>query len=337
MTEKKYGGATGVPQPKTVAKAKNEALAQTVKKDRIEEEEEEFNLSKEDLAKLKKAGEITRELKAYAKEFIKPGMPLLEIAEKIDAKIIELGGKPAFPVNLSIDEVAAHATPAHNEEGKAQGLLKVDIGVHIDGLVADTAISIDLEDNPTNKALIEAAEKALDAALENLTPETEIREIGASISHEITKRGFQPIVNLSGHSINQYDLHAGITIPNIDNAQDFTLPEGVYAIEPFATTGVGKVRDGKPSGIYHLQSENPVRDPFAREVLEYIKEEYQTLPFCSRWLVKKFGSRALIALKRLEEASILHHYPQLIEQSKGKVAQAEHTVILFGKEKIITT
>src|SRR3989338_1396877 len=117
------------------------------------------------IEKLKKAGTITKEVKSYAKLFIIKGMSLLEIAEKIENKIKELGGSPAFPVNLSINEVAAHSTPSWNDTGVAEGLLKVDIGVHIDGWVADTAITLDLENTDENKKLIQAAEQALKDAV----------------------------------------------------------------------------------------------------------------------------------------------------------------------------
>ncbi len=298
-------------------------------------------MTPEELLKLTKAGSIASQTVAFARSFIKKDMPLLEIAEKIEDKIRELGGNPAFPVNLSMNEIAAHATPAFNDTQTAYGLLKVDIGVHISGIVADTAFSIDLENNEENKALIASAENALKQAtiLIKTNKQVKIREIGRTISAEIESNGFQPIRNLSGHSIESFNLHAGITVPNYDNAQEKVLDLGVYAIEPFATlsTGAGMVRDGKRSGIYALRKESPVRDPTARGILRYILENYKTLPFCARWLQKKFGSRALLALSRLEQAGILHHYPQLIEQAGKKVAQAEHTVIITEKERIITT
>ncbi|MBI4116210.1 type II methionyl aminopeptidase, partial [Candidatus Pacearchaeota archaeon] len=65
-------------------------------------------------------------------------------------------------------------------------------------------------------------------------------------------------------------------------------------------------------------------------------EEYKTLPFASRWIVKKFGTRALIGLRQLEENGNLHHHPVLMESSKGVVSQAEHT-ILIEKDKVIVT
>ena len=131
-------------------------------------------------------------------------------------------------------------------------------------------------------------------------------------------------------------LHAGITIPNINDNRNIKLKDGLYAIEPFATKGSGKVRDGKPSGIYELISEKKPRSQIAREVLVFITEEYNTLPFCSRWIYNKFGSKGVFALNELESLGILHHFKQLIEVSGAKVSQAEHT-ILIEKDKIITT
>ena len=294
-------------------------------------------MNKEEIEKTKKAGKIAQEVVAYAKEIVKPRMKLIIIADKIDLKITELGAKPAFPVNLSINEIAAHCTPAFNDEEIARGLLKIDIGLQIDGYVADTAFSLDMENSEENKKIIEAAEAGLKVALETIEMGVSLGEIGKKVQEAINKKGFVPIKNLSGHKIEQYELHAGLNIPNYDSGQKQEIEEGVYAIEPFATNGLGRVKDGKPSGIYRLVKEGNVRDNFAREVLKFIVEEYNTLPFCSRWIVKKFGSRGLLALRMIEQAGILHQYAQLIEEGKGKVAQAEHTIILTEKEKIVST
>lgn len=337
MTEKQYSGATSHGFKEKAEGKMTQSLNVPSSKKKKESAEEQIETENIELTKLKQAGEFAKQVKDYARAIIKPKTPLLEIAEKIENKILELGGKPAFPVNLSINEIAAHFTPSYNEISTAHGLLKVDIGVHVDGFTADTAFSLDLEDNNENKKLIEAAESALKEAIEKISYNIPLKEIGKSIETAIVKFGFQPIINLSGHSIEQYELHSGITIPNHNNSQEFKLPEGTYAIEPFATSGTGKVIDGKPSGIYKLEKEGSVRDSFAREVLSYIKEEYKSLPFCSRWLVKKFGTRALIALKRIEEAGLLHQYPQLVEQNRKPVAQAEHTVVITKTEKIVTT
>jgi len=338
MTEKHYGGTSSQDYKEKDFSVKSKSFKKkekTINKSSDLDDSEE--ISKEDLEILKKVGSITAETVKYAKSFIKSEMPLLEIAEKIEAKIQELGAKPAFPVNLSINEIAAHSTPSFNSTDKAHGLLKVDLGCHISGLAADTAFSLDLENSEKNKKLIEAAESALNSALKIIKSSVSLGEIGKEIESTITSFGFQPIHNLSGHSISPWNLHSGITVPNYNTEQLQLLTPGLYAIEPFATSGEGAVRDGKLSGIYHLEKPGNVRDSFARQVLEFIEEEYQTLPFASRWIHKKFGSRGLLALRQIESAGLLHHYPQLIERSGKKVSQAEHTVIITRGKAIITT
>ncbi len=287
--------------------------------------------------KIIKAGKIASEAKKYARTIAKPGVLLLEIAEKIEAKIAELGGKPAFPVNLSINDIAAHYTPSYDDKTFAHDLLKIDLGVHVNGWVADTAFSINLENSEENRKLISASENALKAASKTMKFNVKNNDIGKEIEKAISSAGFSPVINLSGHGIEKNELHHGITIPNIDNKQEIPIKQGLYAIEPFATNGSGKVYDGKPSGIYELKSEKSPRSPNAREVLDFIIKEYQTLPFCSRWLVKKFGAKALFSLKQLEDNGNLHQFSLLMESSHGKVSQNENTFLVTDKEVIVTS
>jgi methionyl aminopeptidase len=290
-----------------------------------------------DKEKILKAGKIAKEVKEYSKSIIKKGMPLLEIAEKIEEKIKELGGEAAFPTNLSINQIAAHYTPRHDDIRVAEGLLKVDLGAHVEGFIADTAYSIDLEENETNKKLIEASSEALKKAQSLIKEGISTSEIGEKISETIESYGFSPIINLSGHEMKEYELHAGLTIPNFNDKKNFIVEEGLYAIEPFATNGNGKVKDGKPSGIYMLIDSKNVRSPIAREVLDFILDKYQTLPFCERWLVKEFGTKALFGLRQLEQNGNLHHYAQLVEVNDGIVSQAENTVFVEKGRTIITS
>jgi methionyl aminopeptidase len=288
-------------------------------------------MEKQVIDKILKAGKIAQELRKYARDIVVKGTNLYEIATLIDDKIEALGAKPAFPVNLSINEIAAHYTPSYGDKKTAHGLLKVDIGIQIDGYIADNL--------PENQKLIEAAESAVSASVSEFIIDKKLTEIGAKINSVISKFGFTSITNLSGHSIERFVIHAGWTVPNYDSGQTDILEEGLYATEPFATNGHGRVRDGANSGIYRIDSDSgAVRDRFAREVIAWIADEYQTLPFASRWIHKKFGSRGLLALKQLEQAGVLYQYPQLVEVSGGKVAQAEHTVLLLkdGKKYITT-
>lgn len=290
--------------------------------------------------KIIKAGKIASQVREFARTIVKKDKPLIEIADEIESKIFKLGGKPAFPTNTSINEVAAHYTPSYNDETKAHGLIKIDFGVHVDGFISDNAFSVDLDNSEENKKLIQSTKDALDNAIKKIGINKTTSEIGKEIQKTIENKGFQPIINLSGHEIKQYDLHAGLSIPNFEDNSKHIITPGLYAIEPFATlsTGSGKVQDKNPSGIYILIDDRIPRTPFAREVLEYIIENYNTIPFCSRWLVKEFGTKALLALKQLEQNSNLHHFKQLVESSNSKVSQTEHTVLLTEKgEKIVTT
>lgn len=287
--------------------------------------------------KILQAGKIASQVRDFIKPQIKKGTPLLEIAEKIEDKIIKLGGKPAFPTNLSIDNIAAHYTPSHNDETKAHGLLKIDFGVHINGNLADTAFSIDLENSQENKKLITASEDALEKGIAIAKENIPASEIGKMIEQTIIKENLLPVRNLAGHQIENYELHAGISIPNINDNKNVILEKGLYAIEPFATNGSGKVHDGKLSEIYMVIDSKNVRSPIAREMLNFILEEYQTLPFCSRWLVKQFGTKAMIGLSQLTQNGNLHRFEQLVEIPGSKVAQSEHTILVEGNEVIVTT
>ncbi len=289
-------------------------------------------MDEKDLSDYKKAGEISVKVKEFARKFIKKDMLLTEIAKKIEVEIGKLGGELAFPVNLSINDIAAHYHPLFNDERKAEGLLKVDFGVHINGCIADTAISIDLDGK--YKELIEASEYALNQALSILDKDPTLHEIGEIIQASIEERGFSPIVNLSGHSIDKYDIHAGITIPNYGNNSKSKLKDGVYAIEPFVTTGEGKIYEGANGNIYILNKPKNIRSEMARRILEYIVEKKKTLPFSSRELQEKFGGMARLAIRELEQNNVIKGFAQLIEVSHKPVAQSEHTFIK-DKGKII--
>jgi methionyl aminopeptidase len=282
-----------------------------------------------ELQKWRQAGKLGSETLAYAKSIVKLDMPLLELAEKIEEFVESKKAKFAFPVNLSKDEIAAHFSPQYGSEEKAEGLLKIDLGVSLDGYISDLSCTVDLTKEKKYTKLIEASQKALNEAIKLIKPGIEIRKIGKAIQEAISSYGFAPIVNLSGHELQQWKLHAGLTIPNFDNNSDVKLKEGqVLAIEPFATTGQGMIQDGKPSGIYNFLEKHSARDPLAKEILAFIEQEYHELPFSSRWIVKKFGTRALFSLRALEQAQALHQFKQLVEKTKMPVSQAEATVLV---------
>ena len=294
-------------------------------------------MNKQEIKDYKKAGEILAKVREYSKKIIKPGTLLLDIAREIENKILELGGEIAFPVNLSINEVAAHYHSTLEDKTIAQGLLKVDLGIHINGYIADSAFSLDLSKDKKYTKLIQASKEALDNALELLNKNPTLNEIGSIIEETIKKCGFSSIRNLSGHGLSKYDLHSGIVIPNYPNKNSKKLLEGAYAIEPFSTTGKGEVYEGNPSNIYVLIKKKNIRNLTSKKILNYIIEKHKTLPFSLREIQEKFGKMARFCLKDLEKNEIVYSFPQLIEKSHKPVAQSEHTFIKLSNKKIIIT
>ena len=283
-----------------------------------------------------KAGKIAAQALDYGSKLIKVDASLKDVIEKTEKKIFDLGGKPAFPVQISMNDMAAHFTI--NEEDsffKENDIVKLDVGAHVDGHIGDNAVTIDLGDN---KDLVKASKMALHEAIKLVKPGTKLFEIGEVVEKTISEYGFNPIRNLSGHGINVYEEHSGFTIPNFNNKDKTELEDGqVIAIEPFATDGSGLVREGKLSGIYKVVNLKQVRNDITRDVLKFIMEDYNVLPFCKRWLLKKFpGFKVNFALRMLEKDGIVHHYPQLPEQSKGLVSQHEHTLLVKDNPKILT-
>jgi len=287
----------------------------------------------EEKEKLLQAGKMASEVREFIRSEAKPGVKLLDLANKADGKIISLGGKPAFPINLSLNHIAAHFTPGINDEHvfTEQDVLKIDVGVQVDGFIADTACTVGFETD-----LIKASEEALKAAVKVCRPGVKVCEIGREVEQVIKSYDdYEPIRNLNGHSLERYDLHSGLTIPNFDNTCQDVLNEGdVVAIEPFATTGVGRVKEGKPSGIYKLEGFAPIRSMEARKLMQFIEKKYNYLPFARRWLAAMPAN--ILNLKILEREGVVTQYPELPEESRGLVSQTEHTVIIEDKP-IVTT
>ena len=298
-------------------------------------------LDSEEIEKYIKAGEIAARVRELAEKYAKPGMKIIELAEYVENKIIELGGKPAFPCNISINEEAAHRTPVIDDELVIpdNSVVKVDIGVHIDGYIADTATTLNF--NPQYEGLVLAVEEALEKALSVIGPGVKINQVGRIIEELLRRRGFRPIRNLSGHSLLRYTIHGGTSIPNTYEPlllSKFRSGEA-YAIEPFGTDGVGYVVESNITTIYAL-SKIKARGLTREEqlIFNYIKNEYKTLPFTERWLVRLLNKNRLRnAIRRLYERRIIRGYPILVEASKSMVAQFEHTVLILDKEVIVTT
>ena len=261
------------------------------------------------------------------------GRSLFEICESIENEIISLGGSPAFPVNVSLNEIAAHYTAEPNDQIKVEDtdVLKIDLGVHIDGYIADTAVTVCY--NPKYEHLVNIAELTLSEAIKVAKFNTKSSEIGKTIENTITNNGLKPIQNLSGHSLDQYIVHAGKSIPNIKTlGSSFSLVNNQsYAIEPFVTTkdGLGIVYEGKIKNIFSLISRKPTKDKDSDDFISYLWNRFKTLPFAMRWLVKDYDEPVLRkTIEYLIKRKNIRSYPVLVEGNNKIVCQAEHTIFI---------
>ena len=288
---------------------------------------------KEELEKFRLSGKILRETREEMRTQVKENMLVIDVCEKTEALIRSKGGKPAFPCNVSINEVAAHYTAPPGDTSRIpEGcIVKVDLGVQVDGYVTDTAFTVCF--NPEGRAMASAAEQALKVATENIHGDMPLGKIGSLIETTIKNRGFKPISNLTGHSVGRYLIHAGTSIPNV--AQPLSLTKvktcEVYAIEPFVTLpeAIAQVEDSPQSTIYRLLKEKSVKTDAAKKLLKHIAVNFRTLPFAERWLVGVIPKEQHgLAFKELLSSKTVMSYPVFVEASKKPVAQAEHTVLL---------
>ena len=292
-------------------------------------------MEEEILEKYREAGKIAKIVREEGKKLVKPGIKLIEVAETIEKRIKELGGIPAWPLNISINEIAAHYSPTQEDNTiiKEDDLVKLDIGVSVDGYIADTATTIALSEK--DKILVDAAEKALEEAIKLVKIGIDVNKIATKIEEVIKSYNLNPIINLTGHGLERFVVHAEPRIPNYNNNYHYNLEEGqVIAIEPFATRGRNFVKEEDESRAltYSLIQEKPCRSKEAREIIKKMKER-KGMPFSDRWLNIK-GAKLRLAIKELKDKKCLQVHRIL--RGDSKISHAEHTLIILEKPIIIT-
>jgi len=288
--------------------------------------------------KLRLAGKVAAEARTLGVSICKEGASLLDIAERIERHMRSHGAPPAFPTCLSIDHIAAHYSPVHDDRLtlKRGNVVKLDLGAQVDGYIADTAVSVEIATRNWTE-LIKASEQALETAIEVCRPKTPTRLIGAAIERAIESYGFKPISNLTGHTIERYNLHAGKSVPNVGGVGDEVVESGdTLAIEPFSTNGAGKVEGRKSGNIYRLLSTREIAPQPLNDFLHQVHEHFKTLPFSERWAYA-LDAKAPAHLGRLLRAGRIMTYESLVDVGRGIVAQTEHTMIVDGGGVEVTT
>jgi methionyl aminopeptidase len=288
-----------------------------------------------------KAGKIAAETRKEIRNTIKEGVPIIEICQKVEDTIRRKGGSLAFPCNLCVNDVAAHysSPPRDIKTIPKEALVKVDLGAHVNGYIADTAFTVSL--TPEYDSLIYAVNEALKQAIRIIKPGIKTDQIGKTIQSVIERYGFKPIRNLTGHQMSRYVLHTGKSIPNVPKYDFSRLKvDDVFAVEPFLTlsSGDGNVRASNEQYIYRLQKEKNVNSTAAKQLLKTIKEKFRSLPFSKRWLNGMLPKDQISkAFNELLLRKNISSYPVLVEKRGKIVAQAEHTVIVTKKGCLITT
>ena len=280
------------------------------------------------MEKYLQAGKIAREARELGASRTRTGGSSLELVEEIESLIRRRGGQCAFPVNIGVNEVAAHYTPSRNDDVRFRSgdVVKIDVGAHVDGYPADTTATVEVGTRNHTK-LIESANEALRVSIEMVAPGTTVSALGSAIARVIRSAGFKPIENLVGHTMEKFNLHAGLSIPNIETKDNSPLKEGmILAIEPFSTTGTGKVSGRGRGNIYRIVRERKASSDVDALFIQ-LKQRFGPFPFASRWC-DPLDQNAQALMTKMARLGMIMNYPVLTEVARGVVAQAEHSVIV---------
>jgi methionyl aminopeptidase len=313
----------------------NQNLESETKEEKSKEELEREEEEKQKIESLKKAGKIAQDVKKYIKPKIKVGANVYKLISETEAKIEELEGLCAFPVNLCLNNIAAHYTSPIRDDGmeiKEGDLVKIDLGVHIEGYIVDTAFSVSFNEEESLANIIQATEVALDAAKMMAKSKTNTRDIGKKIEDIVKGFKYNPIRELGGHQIERWTVHGKKQLPELGSQGGDVMEAGeVFSIEIFASTGEGSVHNTQYSYIYEINPYSgrvPLRRKTSKQILGFINKNYKTLPFAERWLAKEFRLGVAFGLQELVQQGKLQAHNVLAEKKGIYVAQTEETIII---------
>jgi len=286
---------------------------------------------------LRRAGVVSREARELAVTLVKEGALLLDVAEEVESLMVKRGLRPAFPTCISIDQVAAHYSPTHDDSLRFRrgNVVKLDLGAQLDGWIADTAVTVEVG-TQNWKELIRGSELALQTAIEAVRGGVPTRTLGEGIQRAIESHGYRPVRNLTGHTIERYLLHAGKSVPNIAHGHDVLEAGEVVAIEPFASSGAGEVDGRRTGNIYRVLRNRSLKQAPLGEFLRLLSQEFKTLPFAERW-AHRLDPQAPALLNGLVRSGTVMTYPALLDLDGGIVSQTEHTMIVGVAGAEVTT
>ncbi|KAA3605010.1 MAG: type II methionyl aminopeptidase [Planctomycetota bacterium] len=290
-------------------------------------------LEPEAASKFREAGRIAGAARRLGISMIRPEVRLRDVLETVESFIRDHGAGPAFPAQTSRNQVAAHyCSPPGDETRYQEGdVVKLDIGVEVDGYVADNAESVYLGDLPRYQNLVAASRAALDAAVAVAEPGVSVQALSAVMEQAITSMGFRPVSNLTGHGLARWQVHTAPQIPAVPDryCREILEPGMVIAIEPFATTGRGPVYEQGRAEVFMIRK-RPRKmkglDPEAWQVIDAMNG----LPFARRSFPQSLSPAAVEStLARLLRTGCLIPFPPLVDSDSAvRISQAEHSLII---------
>lgn len=319
-------------------------------------------MTEADFQDMRRAAACQRETRKWVQSWLKPGIKLIDMCEKLEAKNMELlraNGLQAgrgFPTGCSINHVAAHYSPNAGDQTvlKEGDVMKIDYGSHVNGRIIDTAFTVAFD--PQFDNLLKCTQEATNVGLQIAGVDARFTEIGAAIeetilSFEVEIKGktypIKPVANLFGHSIGPYHIHDGSSVPITRNNDPTRMVENqMYAIETFASTGKGHVIEDGDCSHYMLNYQSGKSDADfmqmckkkeAKPLLKSILENFGSLAFAKRWIDELGHTRYTLALKHLVDQDILNPYPPLVDRVGSYVSQSEHTILIRpGAKEILS-
>ncbi len=305
------------------------------KEEEKKETEEEAEEKRIKIESLRKAGEIAKQVKQELKPSIKIGAKAREIILMAESKIKELGGACAFPVNLSVNNVAAHYTSPLKDDNlilQEGDIVKIDLGVHVEGWLVDTAFTVSFNDSERAENIIQATQVALEAAKMMAKPGVNTQKIGKKIEEIVKGFNYNPIKELGGHQIERWVVHGTKPLPDLGNQGGALMEEGdIFGVEIFASTGLGSIHRTNAAYIYELNplvGRVPLRRKNSKKLLGFINKNYKTLPFAERWLAEEFEFGLTFGLQELIQQGKLSPHYVLVEKKGELVAQSEETILI---------
>jgi len=341
-------------------------------------------LNEKDLEDFRRAALIHKIARKKALSLLYTGAKLADLVDAVESIILKMlkqdpntyylkgsnneNSGIAFPVGVNINNVVAHDSKTNPINGNADDrkfckgdVVKVDIGVHINGRIIDSAFTHIVTDKPgvhdknnIYNSVLEASRESVFFAIKMAGPEQRLYEVSESIaeiidSYEVILNNdseglpIKPIKGIGGHNINQYQIHGGKLIlsePDYETQGDERMKEDeVYAIETYASTGYGVMtQNTEMNRCTHFMEANHVDIENNKAITKKDKKFFRQtdffewlqtrkgLPYSSTWLDNKSIPKLEKAIKMGVSSGQLISYPPLFDEENSVVAQFEHTI-----------